>query len=181
MTIICYQVLPSAFVFSNNSLILFGFPLTSFPLAEASLSAFLWLYNLLCAVVHKYQEISCIYNYSHPQYSFWNHPVLFTQLERLNKLWNNNHTMHVSKGNQNKKKTKSRHIQIYHAFFCLIQPTNKTMILLKDCFTVKLESRGRFLVNECVLQTITYHSYFFCLPKVSSILHHGSVGRGHSK
>ena len=40
----------SAFVLSINSLILFGFPLTSFHLAEASLSAFLWLYTLVCAV-----------------------------------------------------------------------------------------------------------------------------------
>ena len=40
----------SAFVFSVNSLI----PLASFNLAEASLSAFLWLYTLVCAVVKKY-------------------------------------------------------------------------------------------------------------------------------
>ena len=37
MTAICYQVFPSAFVFSMNSLILPGFPLTSFNLAEANL------------------------------------------------------------------------------------------------------------------------------------------------
>ena len=37
MTVICYQVIPSAFVFSMNSLILPGFPLTSFNLAEANL------------------------------------------------------------------------------------------------------------------------------------------------
>ena len=41
----------SAFVFSINSLILPGFPLTSFNLAEASLSAFSWLYILVCGVV----------------------------------------------------------------------------------------------------------------------------------
>ena len=34
----------SAFVFGINSLILSGFPLTSFDLAEASLSAFSWLH-----------------------------------------------------------------------------------------------------------------------------------------
>ena len=54
----------SAFVFSINSLILSGFSLTSFHLAEASLSVFLWLYTLVCAVVQKYHEMSFIYNYS---------------------------------------------------------------------------------------------------------------------
>ena len=40
------------FRFSINSLILPGFPLTSFHLAEASLSAFSWLYTLVCTVVN---------------------------------------------------------------------------------------------------------------------------------
>ena len=48
----------SVFVFSTNSLILFGLPLTSFHLAEVSLSAFWWLYTLVYAVVQKYQEMS---------------------------------------------------------------------------------------------------------------------------
>ena len=51
----------SASVFNINSLILSGFPLTSFPLAEASLSAFSWLYILVCAVVQKYHEMSFIF------------------------------------------------------------------------------------------------------------------------
>ena len=55
----------SAFVFSINSLILSGFPLTSFHLAEASLSAFSWLYSLVCAAIQKYHEMSFFYNYSH--------------------------------------------------------------------------------------------------------------------
>ena len=46
-----------AFVFSINSLILSGFPLASFHLAEASLFAF--------SVVQKYHEMTFIYNYSH--------------------------------------------------------------------------------------------------------------------
>ena len=42
----------SAFVFSINSLILSGYLLTSFHLAEALLSAFSWLvYNLVLAAV----------------------------------------------------------------------------------------------------------------------------------
>ena len=55
----------SAFVFSVNSLILSGFPLASFHLVEPSLTAFLWLYTLVCAVVQKYHKMSFIYNYSH--------------------------------------------------------------------------------------------------------------------
>ena len=56
----------SAFVFSINSLILCSFPLTSFHLAEAPLSASSCLYTLVYAVHQKYQ-IFFIYNYSH----FW--------------------------------------------------------------------------------------------------------------
>ena len=55
----------SAFVFSINSLILSGFCLTSFDLAEASRPAFSWPYAPVCAVVQKYHELSFIYNYSH--------------------------------------------------------------------------------------------------------------------
>ena len=44
----------SAFVFSIDSLIFSGFPLTSFHLAEASLSAFWLPYTVVCAVVQKY-------------------------------------------------------------------------------------------------------------------------------
>ena len=51
----------SAFVFSIKSLVLFGFPLT-FHLAQASLSAFLWLYTLLFAVAQKYHEMFFIDN-----------------------------------------------------------------------------------------------------------------------
>ena len=58
----------SAFVFSINSLILSGFPLTSFHIAEVSLSAFLSLYTHMCAVVQKYHEMSFIYKYSHFKY-----------------------------------------------------------------------------------------------------------------
>ena len=41
-------------------------------------------------------------------------------LENINKLWNNNRTVPVNERNQNKNKTKSRHIQIDHAFYCSI-------------------------------------------------------------
>ena len=45
-----------AFVFSINSHILPGFPLTFFDLAEASISAFSWLYTLVCAGVQKFTK-----------------------------------------------------------------------------------------------------------------------------
>ena len=66
MTIMCYQALSSGrpFVFSISSLILSEFPSSSSHLAEASLSAFSWLYTLVCAV-QKYHEMSFIYNYLH--------------------------------------------------------------------------------------------------------------------
>ena len=54
----------SAFVFSINSLILPGFPLTSLHLTEASLSAFLWLYTVVCALAQKIL-LNVVYNYSH--------------------------------------------------------------------------------------------------------------------
>ena len=55
----------STFVFSINCLILSGFPLYSFHVAQALLSPFLWLYTLVFAVAQKYHEMSFIYNYSH--------------------------------------------------------------------------------------------------------------------
>ena len=55
----------SALIFSVNSLILSGFPLTSFHLAETSLSAFSWLYTLVCAVVQKCHKMPFINNCSH--------------------------------------------------------------------------------------------------------------------
>ena len=104
----------SAFFFIINSVILSGFPLTSFHLAEAALFTFSWLL-LSCVQLSK-----IIYNYSYFGYSFSNQSVLLAQLENVNKLWNNNCTVHVSEQNQNKNKTKSRHIQIDHAFYCSI-------------------------------------------------------------
>ena len=95
----------SAFVFSINSLILSGFPLISFHLAEASLSAFSWLYTLVCAVVQNYNYYY-YYNYSYFWYSFSNQYVLLAQLENMSK-WNNNRTVHV---NKIKTKTKPSHV-----------------------------------------------------------------------
>ena len=87
----------SAFLFTINSLILSGFSLFSFHLAQASLSPFLSLYTIVCAVVQKYHEIFFIYNYSHFKCSFCNQSVLFAQLENINYVWKNNCTMHLNK------------------------------------------------------------------------------------
>ena len=108
----------SALVLSVKWLILSGFPLTSFHLAEGnvvpwailrklktpfsrssysekmslgqdwletSLTTFSWLYILLCAVVQKYRK-------------------MFYLLKNINKLWNNNCTVHVNEQNQTKTK-----------------------------------------------------------------------------
>ena len=58
-----------------------------------------------------------------------------------NKLWNSKRTMHVNEQIQNKNKTKSRHIQIDHAFYCSIYPTNSAMVSWKDGFTVWRQSQ----------------------------------------
>ena len=41
---------------------------------------------------------------------------------------------------QNKNKTKSRHIQINHAFYFSIYPTNNVMVSLRDGFTAWSQS-----------------------------------------
>ena len=119
MTIIWYQILPLgrlSFSISTHESCL-GF-LTSFHLAETSLSAFLWLYTLVFAVAQNYHEMTFICNYLHFLHLFCNQLVSFAQLENVNKLWNNNCTVHVSERNQNKNKTKSRHTQIDQVFYC---------------------------------------------------------------
>ena len=45
-------------------------------------------------------------------------------------------TVHLNEQNQNKNKTKLRHIQIDHAFQCSIDLLDNVMMLLKDVFTV---------------------------------------------
>ena len=51
--------------------------------------------------------------------------AVFAQLEKVNKLCNNNHTMHVNDQNQ-----------IDHELYCSIWPTNNALISLKDGFAV---------------------------------------------
>ena len=119
----------SVFVFSINSLInsliLSGFPLTSFHLAETFLSAFSWLYTRVCAVVHKTLQNVFIFNYSQLKQSFCNQPVLFAQLENVNKLWNNNRTVHVNE--RNKTKTKPSHVTVKLTTRSIVRFNTQTM------------------------------------------------------
>ena len=62
--------------------------------------------------------------------------------------------MHVNERNQNKYEIKSRHIQIDHAFYCSIYPTNNAVVSLKDGFTVQRQS-----------QKEDYLSIIYCLTQ----------------
>ena len=58
-------------------------------------------------------------NFFHPL--DFERPILKEPLPTLSsKLWSNNHTVHVNEQNPNKNRTKSRHCQIDHAFYCSI-------------------------------------------------------------
>ena len=46
----------------------------------------------------------------------YNQPVLFAQLEKVYKLWNNNLIVHVNERNLSENKSQARHIQIDHEF-----------------------------------------------------------------
>ena len=123
----------AVFLFSINSLIFSGVLLTSFHLAETSLSAFSWRYILVCAVVQKSNEMFFIYNYLHFEYSFSNQPVLFAQLENLNKLCNKNRTVHVNEQNNDLAHKQCNGI-IKRSLYCLT-----------------LESKRIFLVNNILM------------------------------
>ena len=116
MTITCYQVLPLG-------RILFSVSTHQSCLAVLSLlfmlmkSYYLLFRDFIVLRVQLFKNI----NYAHFQYSFFNQLVLFAQVENVNKLWNNKHTVHVNKLNQNQNKTNSCHIQIDPAFYCSVQ------------------------------------------------------------
>ena len=139
----------SAFVFIINSLILSGFLLISFHLAKASISGFSWLYTLVCVIVQKYQT-SFIYNCSHFWYPFCNQPVLFAQLDNVNKLWNNNRAVHVNERNQNKNKTKTS-LRPITSHFCLTIPLPPPHPLQSGCH----------VWDQSLLQQLDYCSAFW--------------------
>ena len=94
----------SAFVFTINSLALSGFPLTSYHLAEAWLSAFSWLWTLVLQLSENITKCLLFIIIHIFSIHFAMNLVLFIHLENVNKLWNNNRTVHVNKRNQNKPK-----------------------------------------------------------------------------
>ena len=109
MTIISCQVLPSGrlLFFNINSLIFRGFPLVSFHLDQATLSAFSWLYTScvqLSKNITKYILFIIIHIFTLGfTFTFCNPPVSFAQPEDASKLWNNKCTVHVNERNQSKK------------------------------------------------------------------------------
>ena len=66
-------------------------------------------------------------------------PTFFHPLDPGRPISNKNPSLNdivdVNEWNQNKNKTKSRFIQIYHAFYCSIYSTNNAVVSLKDGFT----------------------------------------------
>ena len=84
-----------------------------------------------------------IYNYSHFQYSFYKQPVLFQQLENVNKLWNSNRAVHLNERNQNKNKPRALLFDLAHKQCSGI---NKVWL---HCLAS--ESKGRFLFNNILM------------------------------
>ena len=152
----------SAFIFSINSLILSGFPLTSYHLAEANLvpraisknckplfrfplipkrcaglkvelkSYYLFLRGFTLLCVQISKNITKCFLKKSSSLVLNQQSTYFT--ENVNKLWNNTRT--VCEIKQKQKKLKPHHIQIDRTFYCLIQPTNNPVVSLKDGFTV---------------------------------------------
>ena len=134
--------------------------------AESWLSAFSWLHILVCAVVQKYYEIFFIYNFSHFWYAFCNQPDLFAHLENVNKLWNNNLTVHVNERNQNKNKATSRSNWPRVLLFDVAhKQCNGVIKGWLHCLTS--ESKGRFLVNNILLawSLVIAQAQFFLMKK----------------
>ena len=106
MTTASYQVLLSDRLLFSAQLINLVWLFFDFFLFSWSLTS--------CFAVPLYSCVcSCpkISRNSHFQYSFCNQPVA------INKLRNNDRTVHVNEQNQNKNKTMLHHIQINHAFY----------------------------------------------------------------
>ena len=121
MTVICYQVRPSGWLSFSVSIINLVWLFFDFFSFRWSLTIFFFvaLYSCACSCP-KISQNFFVCNYSHFWYSFCNQPVLFARLENVSKPWNNSRTVQVKERNQNKSKTKSRHIQIDEGFYCSI-------------------------------------------------------------
>ena len=141
-----------AFVPCINSLILSSYPLISFHLTEASLSAFSWLYTLVCVVVPKYPKTSFIYNYSHFWYSFCNQSVLFAQLENANYGTATERICErtKSKQKQNRVTSQSNWPRVLLFYLAHIQWNG---IIKGRLHWLTSESQGRFLVNNILFDS----------------------------
>ena len=91
----------SAFVFIINSLILSGFSLASFIQLTPHYLVFRGFIPL-CLQLSKNTTKYLLFVITF-QYLFCNQLVLFAKLENVNKLWNNNRTVHENERNRNKK------------------------------------------------------------------------------
>ena len=133
-----------AFVFSVNSSKLSGFSFDFFSFSWSfTIYFFMASYSCMCAVVQNITNCLLFIIIHIFSTHFCNQPVLFAQLENVNKLWNNNLTMNVNERFKNKNKTKSRHIQIDDLAH------KKCNGIIKDwhhCLTSV--SKGRLFVNN---------------------------------
>ena len=127
------------FCFQQNSFTLSGFPLSSFYLAEASLSSLLCHYALVCAFVQKYHEIQ-----------------IFSTPFAISLLQSTNYGTRIAPCmGKNKNKTMLHHIQSDHAFYCCsIYPTSNAMVSLKYSFTVLRQSQKKIFlsITYCLAQ-----------------------------
>ena len=134
------KILPPPWPWTSN------FKWTSPPISNESLTVclFVALYFCVCSCPKISRTVFFIYILL----IFWvlifcNQPVLFAQLENVNKLWKSNRTVQVHKRNQSKNETKSCHIQIDHAFCCSVYVTNNAVVSIKDGFTTWRQSKRK--------------------------------------
>ena len=113
----------SAFVFRINPLILSGFPLKT----HYYISFFVDLYSCVCSCPKISRNVFYL--------KLFTFLVLILQSTCfICTTWKRRQTME-NEWNKNKSKTKSRHIQINHTFYCSFQPTNNALVSLNDSFT----------------------------------------------
>ena len=87
----------SIFEFSINSLILSGFPLTSFYFSWNHTICFFVAFILFCLQLSKNITKCLLFIIIHISSTHFAINLLFAQLECVHKIWNNNCNMHVNK------------------------------------------------------------------------------------
>ena len=168
------------------SLILSGFPLTFSHLAEALLSAFsiyffVALYSCVCSCPQISRNIFYLWLFTSLVF-IWQLTCFICTTWKLKQTMERqplNASMHASEWNQNKNKIKSHRIR--HVILLDLAHKQCDGIMKGWFHCLTSDWKRRYLVNGCVPLTITYHLYFLRISKVSSMLHHRSLGRVHSK